>query len=198
MLMNYHEMTMGQPRDDPAKRKQFLVICSVMFSVFAYTLMTSGALLAIEPVNGVFPGGFFCYKFTNRDYAASMGLGRRIQNDLAAEFGGGDTPERKEAEEMLYHVYLDDPMRMGGRRQRWMSGIMVGKKGKPKIQKLKALNKNIKKLTEDELRSVPAREVFASLEYEQGDLPSVDALVLQFPFTDGFVSALMLSYRVSI
>jgi hypothetical protein len=201
MLMNYHEMTMNTSRYDPAKRQQFLVICSVMFAAFAYSVMTSGAMLAIDPVMGVFPGGFFCYKYTNRDYAASMGMGRRILDDLAGD--GAHTQaernkERNNNEAMMYHVYLDDPMRMGGRRQRWMSGIMAGSEGKPKIEQLVALNKHMKTLTKDELETKSAKEVFETLRYEETDLPSVDALVLQFPFTSGFVSALMLSYRVSI
>ena len=124
-------MTMNTPRYDPAKRQQFLVICSVMFAAFAYTLMTSGAIVAIDPVMGVFPGWFFCYKLTNRNYAASMGMGRHIEEDLV---GDGELAEKRKVEEIMYQLYLDNPMRMGGRRQRWMSGIMVGSQGKPKIK----------------------------------------------------------------
>ena len=193
MLMNYHEMTMGTPRDDASKRTQFKVVCSVMVSVLVYSLMTSGALLPIDPVQGVFPGGYFCYKFTNRDYAASMGLGRQLQ----ADFGVKLTDEVEEIDQITYHVYLDDPSKMGGRRQRWMTGIMVGDEGKPKIEQLQALNKDITPIPEKDFEDASAKEVFMSLKYELDDLPSVDALVLQFPFTNGFVSALMLSYRVS-
>ena len=91
MLLNYHEMTMEQSKDDPAKKQQFMVICTVMVSVLAYSLMTSGAFVAIAPVAGVFPGGYFCYKFASLDYAASMGLGRLIQKDLLAEFPKDET-----------------------------------------------------------------------------------------------------------
>ncbi len=42
------------------------------------------------------------------------------------------------------------------------------------------------------------KEVFQSIKYADTNLPLVDALVLQFPLTNGFVSALMLLYRVSI
>ena len=92
--------------------------------------MTSGAMVAIDPVMGVFPGGFLCYKFANRDYAASGGMGRRIQEDLVGP-GDKQSAEKRKVEEITYHVYLDNPMRMGGRRQRWMTGIMVGNQGKP-------------------------------------------------------------------
>lgn len=203
MLLNYHEMTMEQSKDDPAKKQQFMVICTVMVSVLAYSLMTSGAFVAIAPVAGVFPGGYFCYKFASLDYAASMGLGRLIQKDLLAEFPkdveeAKKLEEKRLIEEMTYHLYLDDPTRMGGRRQRFMTGIMAGEAGIPKMNKLQAMNRGkTKKLTEAQKEDMSAQKYFETIPYEMVDLPSVDALVLQYPFTNGFVSALMFSYRVS-
>jgi len=202
MLLNYHEMTMEQSKDDPAKKQQFMVICTVMVSVLAYSLMTSGAFVAIAPVAGVFPGGYFCYKFASLDYAASMGLGRLIQKDLLAEFPkdveeAKKLEEKRLIEEMTYHLYLDDPTRMGGRRQRFMTGIMAGEAGIPKMNKLQAMNRGkTKKLTEAQKEDMSAQKYFETIPYEMVDLPSVDALVLQYPFTNGFVSALMFSYRV--
>lgn len=66
MLLNYHEMTMNEPRDSPAKRKQFLVICTVIFGMFTHAVITAGALNSIEIKEGIFPGGFFIYKYATR------------------------------------------------------------------------------------------------------------------------------------
>jgi hypothetical protein len=203
MMMNYHEMTMTEGRDSKAKRQQFMVITTVMAAALAYSAMTSGAFQSINPTNGVFPGGNYCYKHTSRDYAASMGLGRVVMTDLVGAKPGGVA--RNEAEEITYHVYLDDPARMGGRRQRWMTGILVGDRQKDKVKQLQALNKSSssgkkedKRLpTADELEEGTAKEIFEMTPYEYADLPSVDALVLQFPNTHGFVSSLVQSYKVS-
>ena len=132
---------MHEPRDSPARRKQFLVICSVMASVFVYTAITSGIFLPVEPTNGPFPGGNFCYKFAVRDYAASGGHGRRIAEDWALattsteekedplKLEGAEKDEFKQRKKTmankLYNVFLDDPFMMGGTRQRYMTGVLV-------------------------------------------------------------------------
>lgn len=66
MLMNYHELTMNEPRDSPARRKQFLVICTVMGGMFLHSIMTAGAFNSIDIKEGIFPGGTFVYKFAKR------------------------------------------------------------------------------------------------------------------------------------
>ena len=58
-----------------------------------------------------------------RDYAASMGLGRMVTADLIGEKAKGK--EKRVVEEKLYHLFLDDPSSVGGRRQRWAGGILV-------------------------------------------------------------------------
>lgn len=203
MLMNYHEMTMTESSDSPQKKRQFALICAVMVAAISYAVMTSGVLVPIEPTQGIFPGGNYCYKLAHRDYAASMGLGRRVISDLVGE--KAPTAQKKSIEQSIYHVYLDDPHKMGGRRQRWASGIMVADSEKDLIDKLMSLNnpgdgdkKGLKKRypTAQELLDWSAQEILAILPYELGDLPSVDSLVLQFPHTHGFVSALVLSYKV--
>jgi len=139
MLLNYHEMTMNEPADSRNKRTQFLVVCSVMVSVLVYTLMTSGIFYPIDATEGVFPGGNFVYKFTYRDYAASMGLGRLVRKDwIQQNFETtDDSKQKKENDETVeaftYHVYLDDPSQMGGRRQRWMSGLLARTKVQEKF-----------------------------------------------------------------
>ena len=64
--MNYHELTMNEPRDSPARRKQFLVICTVMGAMLAHAVMTSGAFNSMDIKEGVFPGGEFVYKYATR------------------------------------------------------------------------------------------------------------------------------------
>ena len=195
MLMNYHEMTMNEPRNSPARRQQFLVICTVMAAFFAHSCLTSGIFQSIEPKESVFPGGYFVYKFAQRDYAASSSLAKRIRDDLnfKSEYDG---------DELIYHIYLDDPNRMGGRRQRWMTGILVGDDdvGKTQMEQLQTKNVDIlaNPVSEEDMEELAAIDLWKRIPYETVDLPSVDSLVVQFPFTNGFVSALILSYKVCI
>lgn len=196
MNLNYHEMTMNEPRDSPQKRKQFLVICSVMVTALSYAVMTSGVMLPLEAQEGIFPGGNFCYKLAHRDYAASMGLGRRITSDVTGIKFPTNT-ESKPVEEILYHLYLDNPLELSGRRLRWASGILVGDSSQDKVEKLMALNAKGKRYpTPEEFADLSASEVMEMYPYELVDLPSVDSLVAQFPNTHGFVSALVMSYKV--
>jgi hypothetical protein len=249
MSLNYHELTMHEPRDSPERRKQFLVICSVMASVFVYSAMTSGLFQPVKPAvtQGVFPGGNFCYKYASRDYAASMGLGRSMTEDFVEEtkkrikkevvvvedddsseecdnnstttttaakkkatLPGDDVKRYSEdkmltskMEDHLYHLYLDDPYEVTGMHQRWMTGVLVPDSDKAEFcDPLLAKNPTIERVAQKN-QHVPfeekkAKEVFESTTYEIFDLPSVDSLVLQFPFTDGFVSALVFSYKVRI
>jgi hypothetical protein len=219
VLMNYHEMTMNEPRDSPARRQQFLVICSVMAAAFVYTAMTSGFFLSVQATEGPFPGGNYCYKFAVRDYAASNGQSRRISEDWAlattpseekddfVKLQGEEKDEfkrrKKQLEGKIYHVFLDDPFHMGGSRQRYMSGVLVSDADKaeyceplmalnPKIEKTIAKNKKI--AFEDKSTA----EIFQETPYEHVNLPSVNSLVVQFPFTNGFVSALIFSYKVCL
>ena len=202
MLLNYHEMTMNAPADSPDKRRQFAFISAVMVAALSYSVMTSGVMLPLEPTQGVFPGGTFCYKVTNRDYAASMGLGRRVTKDvIGSEKSTG--VERREVEKVLYHMFFDNPFQVGGRYLRWATGILVPDGQKETVDKLLSLNTPIgtkattkRYPTESELMDSSAGEIFQMLPYEVATLPAVDALVVQFPHTHGFVSALVMSYKV--
>jgi len=201
-MLNYHEMTMNDGGNSQQKKRQFAVICAVMVAALSYAAMTSGVFLPLEPTEGIFPGGNFCYKFAHRDYAASMGLGRRVTADLA----GTKMPtsqDRKYVDEILYHIFLDNPFDMGGRHLRWATGILVPNSDKDKVKKLMALNNPSGKKetskrypTDDEYIDLSASEVLEMSPYELTDLPSVDSLVAQFPNNNGFVSALVMSYKV--
>jgi hypothetical protein len=56
MILNYHEMTMNEPRDSPARRQQFKVICTIMAGMFIHSVITAGAFMTIHIKEGVFPG----------------------------------------------------------------------------------------------------------------------------------------------
>jgi hypothetical protein len=123
-----------------------------------------------------------------RDYSTSAGLARSIVEDLAiGEIEHGD---------FLYSVFLDSPMAMGGATQRFATGILVDKTGRDKKKQLMGMNEGIRaiKYTDDDDYSV--ENVWKQIEYKSTSLPSLDAAVVQFPFTNGFVSALTHSYKV--
>jgi len=63
---------MGESRDSPARRKQYLVICTVMAAAFFHSLFTSGALASLDIMESTFPGGEFVYKFVVKDYATNQ------------------------------------------------------------------------------------------------------------------------------
>ena len=187
--MNYHEMTMNEPRDSPAKRKQFLVICTVIAGFFLHAVLTAGVLMPLNIEDGIFPGGDFVYKFTKRDYAASMSMQESIGKDI------GWKP--KEFADKLYTIYLDDPNRMGGRRQRFAAGFLaMDKEGKKIKEKLLGKNAEIKPPTAEDIVELPAFKLWPRLKYETTTLPSVNCAYVNFPFTNGFVSALIHSWKV--
>ena len=126
-----------------------------------------------------------------RDYAATYGLFEDIGEDLNIT--------KKEHGDLLYALYLDDPMRQGGSRQRYFTGILTDGSGKAMKKKLIANNDAIiakfPPLGEhDEKTPI---ELFRRQKWSVGDFPSVDAAVVQFPSTNGFMSALITSYWVS-
>ena len=138
-MLNYHELTMTESKDSPQKKKQFGVVCTVILAGVLYSMLTSGAFQAVDPVEGIFPGGHFCYKLVSRDYASSRGLGRSIMEDYKkAELAkqNSDSPSRVPSiEEDLYHVFMDDPkMSINAFRRRYMTGILVSNKGKIRLK----------------------------------------------------------------
>ncbi len=208
--MNYHGLTIGETKDSPQKRYQYMVICSIIASCFTYSVYISGILLTIEPFETEFPGGTFCYKPLSRDYASSIGLGRRLQKDILEAFPEEDdaakeisvTDRKKIIEDKVYHVYLDNPEDVSGLHQRFMSGVLVSDDTDklsfcdPLFEKNPGILRE-KKLHQDELeKEKKASEVFFQTVYESVDLPSVDSVAIKFPFSNGFLSALVFSYKV--
>mmetsp|Transcript_12752 Transcript_12752/g.18755 ORF Transcript_12752/g.18755 Transcript_12752/m.18755 type:complete len:287 (+) Transcript_12752:161-1021(+) len=178
VLMDYHALTIDEPRTAPARKQQYLVICAVMAGAFVYTLLTSGLLDSIQIGTGTFPGGTFMFKNSTRDYAASMGL--------MDEIGNTYNISRSKYADLLYHLYLDHPWKVGGDQQRFATGIvMKNKKDYPPI-----LDKS--RILKDKTRL----QAFQQQDFDYSVLPSHKASVTQFPHSLGFVSALIVSYKV--
>lgn len=211
MVLNYHELTMNEPRDSLARRQQYLVICSIMFSIFLYSLYISGILLTIEPVERSFSGGSFCYKFISRDYVASIGLGKRIRTDVydgisaaAVTTNNEDKKEKRRLiEDRVYSVFLDNPEVIGGSFTRFLSGFLVAPDSSEKTKycdPLFAMNSRIEKealLHKSVLNAdKAASDLFQQTVYEHVNLPKVNSLAITFPFTGGFLSGLVLSYKI--
>jgi hypothetical protein len=204
MLMNYHELTMGQPRDTPSNRLQFRIICSVIVGAITYAVLTSGVLKPVIVTEGSFSGGEFVYKFTGRDYAASNSLVEAVARDAKVK--------ERQYEKVLYTLFLDDPLKVNGRRQRFASGILLNDQT-PGLLKdpakeeeattndirkaaLMKMNEAIQAPTRNEIEDFAAHDLWPRLKYSTQKLPSVRAAVVQFTFTNGFVSALVHSYKV--
>lgn len=210
MLMNYHGLTIEESKNSPQRRYQFIVICSIIAFCFTYSVYISGILLTIEPYETEFPGGIFCYKQISRDYAASMGIGRRLQKDILEAFPEEEdaakeisvTDRKKIIEDKIFHVYLDNPEDVSGLHQRSMSGVLVSDDidklsyCDPLFEKNPALLREKKLYQHEPASEKKASELFQQTIYESATLPSVDSLAIKFPFSNGFLSALVFSYKV--
>lgn len=196
MLLNYHELAIDESRDSPARRKQFLVICAVIVTFTLHSIFTSGLLLPVEVKQATFPGGEFIHKHSRRDYAASMSLLHHVAGDLKIK--------ERHYEDIMYNVYLDDPLVIMGRAQRFASGILLNDSTKTTQQEtneerksiLMGKNQEITEPTPEEIKELPTYELWGKLKYHSHEFPQVKAAVVQFSFTNGFVSALIHSYKV--
>jgi len=193
-MLNYHEMTMSESRDSPQRRKQFLIICSIIFGVLLNTIFVSGLLFPVEITEGVFPGGEFVYKFLVKDYAASMGTHLEIAKDLSFP--------ANEQEDLLYSVFIDDMSHITEGKGRFMSGILTDETSPRSIKMRRTLTEEMNPKIEKIIKSLKKKKELNDLRfpqnivYESGSLPSVVAGVAHFPFTNGFVSALTFSYKI--
>jgi hypothetical protein len=104
---------------------------------------------------------------------------------------------KKDHGDLLYSLFLDDGVKMPGRSSRFACGILVDKTGADMKKALLDKNKEIRELQEENLDDDPsALLLWKLLNYEEVSLPSVDAAVVQFPYTGGITSILLLQYRV--
>eukprot|EP00546_Thalassionema_frauenfeldii_P007993 CAMPEP_0178908238 /NCGR_PEP_ID=MMETSP0786-20121207/7812_1 /TAXON_ID=186022 /ORGANISM="Thalassionema frauenfeldii, Strain CCMP 1798" /LENGTH=277 /DNA_ID=CAMNT_0020580119 /DNA_START=402 /DNA_END=1235 /DNA_ORIENTATION=+ len=172
-------MTLDEPSNSPARRQQYMVICSVMAGMFVYTLLTSGIIDSVKIVSGTFPGGTYMYKNSTRDYSAALGL----MDDI----GNSYNLSRSKYKDLLYTTYLDHPYQVGGSQQRFATGFLLQKKGE--YEPLPT--------PQDRLKTDPSRlQQFQQQAFQFQDMPSVPASVATFPHSLGFVSALITSYKI--
>mmetsp|Transcript_12683 Transcript_12683/g.29454 ORF Transcript_12683/g.29454 Transcript_12683/m.29454 type:complete len:175 (-) Transcript_12683:57-581(-) len=88
-------------------------------------------------------------------------------------------------------------MKVGGKYQRFATGILVDNTGLEMGNKLLAMNEEIKKQAlAKKSPDLGVHDRFKLQEYLNTSLPSVDAAIVHFPYTNGFVSALFHSYKV--
>jgi len=194
--MNYHEMTMDEPRNSPARKKQYLVICTVMAGMFLHSMITAGVLSSLDIQESIFPGGDYIYRLNQRDYAATLGLLEEIASPEVLSL-----PKKQHAD-LLYALYLDNPSTMNARSIRFGTGILIDGTGKAMKEQLLAMNDIIDEKLKGpkgvaiKKADLTHMEKFRLKKWKVHDLPSVDAAVLQFPHTGGFISALFTAYRI--
>lgn len=188
--LNYHELTMNEPRDSPHRRQQFLVICTIMAGCFVYSTIMAGILKSVNITEGKFPGGDFVYKSAKRDYAAAQSLEEQVANDL------GIKPRDKE--DKIYTIFLDHPGTVAsGREQRFASGFLSKNKSDRSLKdKLVAMNPTIQPPTKLEVMDLSVFALWPRLRYKEKSLPAAKAAVVYFPNTNGFVSSLMFTTRI--
>jgi len=191
---------MNEPRDSPQRRKQFLVICTIMLVMFLHSSLSAGVFATFTITGGTFPGGEFVYKPMTKDYAASTGTLRTVASDLGyAE--DRDVPSDKA--DLLYSIFLDDPSVLPWGKTRFAGGVLLSKsmrgEGGKQIKKslLEEANKDIdarKNVAAEEEDEIGAHS--RDIRYKVGSLPEVAAAVAQHPFTAGVWSALLQSYKI--
>jgi hypothetical protein len=192
MMMDYHQMTIDEPRDSPARKLQFRVTCVIMIVGFLFMTIPAGILSSIKINEGTFPGGTFVYKSTKRDYVASGGLELYVGENLMMN--------PKDFEDRIYTVYLDDLTKVKyGRAQRFASGFLSNnsKSDRKMEESLTSVNSSIEPLNRLELKTLPAEDLWPRIRYKKASLPKVKAAIVNFPSTHGFVSSLMFQFFIS-
>jgi hypothetical protein len=130
----------------------------------------------------------YIYSFCHyRDYAATHGLLETMGTEVNVT--------QNEQGDLFYTLYFDNPMEHGGSYQRFVTGILLVDASRKSLEQTllpKPTNKKGRKNQPTDDNQTPPSNIWS-----KSDLPSVDAGVLEFPCTFGFVSALMMSYRVS-
>lgn len=195
-MMNYHELTMNQPRNSPEQRKQFLIICLIMAVAFFHAFIGAGGFTTVViQETGTFPGGEFAYKFTKRDYAASGSLVEHIAQH--AEMMKPD----KETADRIYSLYFDDPRKVSGWNQRFAVGYLATDDAtritiQEKLLPTNAKSNDEKAISSSEIKHMSVMELWPKLNYRVAELPNAKSAAVEFPFTNGFVSALILEYKV--
>jgi hypothetical protein len=203
-MLDYHQLHVGT---DPvatgrARNQQFLIVTVIGTFTIIHWLISSGALLSVKVERGMFPGGTFYYKFTQRDYAASVSLLDHIAyTDLNM------TKSKYDYNNTMFTFYLDDPNVISdGRKQRFAVGYMQTASADPKLaaarkRTILAINDQLVEhsLSEEAKVTMPAWQLWTELPYElpAPSLPAVPAAVIRdFPYNGGFTSSLVYSWKI--
>ncbi len=126
-----------------------------------------------------------------------MSLSRSIVEDLDMD------PDKDWKDDWVYTVHLDHPLRVGGRHQRFASGILINKKknnDNKQSWKKTLLKKNDKietpLLNLEQQHETDVHDLWPRLQYQSTSLPKVPAAIITFPFSNGVASALIHTYKV--
>jgi hypothetical protein len=198
-MFDYHQMTMGQPRDTPQQRKQYLVICLIMAGYGLHSAINAGLFAPLDVKRGTFPGGEFAYKSMTKDYAASGGTLRMVAHDLGMTLHADDEPIGDDVGDLLHAVFFDDERLVPGGKTRFAGGALLS--AKSKVDERKAAkrrlmvdaNERIAKLVPEEGGTIMSKNVM----YEVGKLPKVEAAMAHHPYSGGAWSAMLQSFKVS-
>mmetsp|Transcript_11756 Transcript_11756/g.21975 ORF Transcript_11756/g.21975 Transcript_11756/m.21975 type:complete len:273 (-) Transcript_11756:2412-3230(-) len=191
--ISYHELSAcstGRRRHSSGEQKQFLLVCALAFAFLLNAFINAGLFTEVLISDcGIYPGGQFIFKLVeHKDYATTGGFWRMTRRHLVSTMKNEDDSI---FDDILYAVYvdLDDTYSGVGR---YFTGILIDESMASYKQTLLDRNNNstFPKINEDET------EKYDHVHYEVGDLPSVRSLVATFPWTDGFVSALLHNYKV--
>ena len=166
-MMNYHELTMEEAKDSPAKKKQFLVISVIGIFCIATGLVSAGIFAPVIITEGTFPGGEFMYKSKTKDYATSMALFRESSKLFKVDGLNGMWGD------FLFGVFHDDPANVPGGSTRYSVGPIFDKATKEKYQKL----------------LLKRQSKFAT--WRTSKLPEVPAAISHFPWSNGFFASLI-------
>ena len=186
MTVSYHELTYGQPKNPKAERQQSFVICIITFAVLLHSAVSAGLFAPISFTETSFPGGEFVYKLMTNDYVAAAGAVTTIAGDLGIDESGLEKP--RDTIDFLYTVYLDDAAVIPGGKTRFASGVLGN--GEDVKSRLLEMNKSIPEVNEGK-QSKDTR-------YEVANLPKVDAVSVDHPFSGGAWSALIMRYKVRV
>ena len=192
-MLDYHAMTIDEPKDSPQKKYQFRVTCLIMIVGFCFMTIPAGILVPITIKEGTFPGGTFVYKSAKRDYVTSTALEMYIgTEDLKLDY-------KYDFEDRMYSLYLDDlTLVKSGRAQRFASGYLSNssKADRTIEEQLLSYNNGIEPLNRLELKTLAAEDLWPRIKYKKTTLPKVKAAMIYFPSTYGLVSSIMMQFRI--
>jgi len=189
-MFNYHELAATQP-GMRQNGNQYLFLIIVGGAFLAHAILSAGTLHPVKIKEGTFPGGEFVYKYRVKDYAASIGTMRLAAEDLGMDYTKADTGN------FFYTIYLDDQGEVPPGQERMLSGLLSRKTSEMKEQRRSLMERN-KSIGQGvcKINDKECMEKYENIPWEIGTLPSVKAAIVEFPFANGIISALVHSYKI--